>query len=184
MNGNGGNAYQVLPPDLQAVIAVSSQQATGTSNSPMPMQQAVGSGLASTASQLQQLTAQQQQQQLAAAFAANQQHMLSLGTLPQHLAAAQFGLPSPMGLPGFPQQQLMAQLLAQQNPGHSDMSHITLPLEQLKQSVKQEPVSRSIQRSRSETGASSAYASRHQAAEQRRRTRINERCVWWRSRFS
>lgn len=173
MNGMGGNAYQIVPPDLQAVMDATSQQPTGTSSTPMPVQP-VGATLASQAAQMQQLNAQQQQQLAAVAFAtaANPMALHTLSALPSQLA--QFGLP--MGLPTFQQQpSLMAQLLTQQNPGHSDMSHITLPLDQLKQSAKPEPVSRSIQRSRSETGASSAYASRHQAAEQRRRTRINER---------
>lgn len=178
MDGNGPNAYQVLPPDLQHMMAVSSQQPTGTST-PAQFQGAT----LSTATQLQQLNAQQQQQHLAAVAlaAANQQHMLSLGALPPHLAAAaQFGLPTPTPmLSSFPHQAndllAMTKLFAQ-NPGHSDVSQLTLPnLDHLKQSVKPETVSRSIQRSRSETGASSAYASRHQAAEQRRRTRINER---------
>ena len=52
-------------------------------------------------------------------------------------------------------------------------------LQQQQQQQQQQPQTESGSRgkARSSDKASSAYASRHQAAEQRRRTRINDRCV-------
>ncbi len=183
------NGYQMTLPDLQQMIAVSAQQSSEVSKSPRPLAPGV-SPMMQQAAALQQLNSQQQQhqQQLAAAAAAAAgvpSGMLTL-TLQQQLAAAQAALSAQamglQGIPGVPlpptfpvpNDTLFTQFINSQHPGHSDVSHLTLNLSQPVKTADN-AATRSIQRSRSETGASSAYASRHQAAEQRRRTRINER---------
>lgn len=162
-----GRSYQVLLPDLQQVVdAAQAQQAAAV--------RAVAGLPNSAAQNIQQAAALQQlaQQQQAASFA------------PQLAAAAAANAAgAPAGI-GYPELTLFSQFsqLLQPNAA-ADLSQLPgLNLEALRDSVSRGIATAAAANAgannrsgRTESKSSSAYASRHQAAEQRRRTRINER---------
>ena len=75
----------------------------------------------------------------------------------------------------YPEIALFSQF-GQLFPGAADLAHYQQHLAQAAAPAPARPRAGAGSRSGSDSKTSSAYASRHQAAEQRRRTRINERC--------
>lgn len=150
-----GRSYQVLLPDLQQVVDAAQAQQAAVVRAAAHLQPSAQN--IQQAAALQQL-AQAQQQQLSSGQA--------FTSVPQLAAQAAAG--------GYPELTLFSQfsqlLQPQAAAAAADLSQLPgINLEALRDTVGRN------NRSRSESKSSSAYASRHQAAEQRRRTRINER---------